>query len=73
MARYKLGKSTINRVSSYEKPERARETRTGRPTIVSDLRVDEIIEYISESWDKRILKFSVIVEELKLPCSAAGL
>jgi hypothetical protein len=73
MARYKLGKSTINRVLSYDKPERARETRTGRPTILSDSRVDEIIEYLSESWDKRILKYSEIVKELKLPCSVAGL
>jgi len=51
MVRYKLGKSTINRVLSYEKSERSRDGRTGRPTILSDLRVDEIIEYLSELWD----------------------
>ena len=73
MARYRLGKSTINRVLSYDKPERSRAGRTGRPTILSDLRVNEIIEYLSESWDSRILKYSEVVEELKLPCSVAGL
>jgi hypothetical protein len=31
MARYQLGKSTINRILSYEYLERARPTRTGRP------------------------------------------
>jgi hypothetical protein len=45
----------------------------GRPTILSDLRVGETIEYLSESWDKRTLNYSMIVEELKLPYSAAGL
>ena len=73
MARYKLGKSIINRVLNYDKPERVREGRTGRPTILSDLEVDKIIEHLSESWDNRILKYSEIVEELKLPYSAVGL
>ena len=73
MSRYKLGKSTINRVLSYDQPERSRAGRTGRPTILSDFRVDKIIEYLSESWNTRILKYSEVVEELKLPCSAAGL
>jgi hypothetical protein len=73
IVRYKLGKSTINRVLSYDKLEHSRDGRSGRPIILSDSRVDEIIEYLSESWDHRILKYSEIVEELKLPCSAAGL
>ena len=47
--RYELGKSTINRVLAYDKLERARDGRKGRPTILSDSRVDEIIEYLSES------------------------
>ena len=73
MARYRLGKSTINRVLSYDQPERSRAGRTGRPTILSDSRVDEIIEYLSESWNTRILKYFEVVEELKLPCTTAGL
>ena len=46
---YKLGKSTIIKILSYDAPERARPTRTGRPKILSDAQVDEIIEYLSES------------------------
>jgi hypothetical protein len=34
MARYKLGKATINRVVSYDAPERARPTRTGAPQLL---------------------------------------
>jgi hypothetical protein len=73
MARYRLGKSTINRVLGYDKPKRARDTRIGRPIIISDSRVDEIIERLSESWDNRILKYFKVVEELKLPCFVASL
>ena len=29
--------------------------------------MDEIIEYCVESWEHRILKYSVLIEELKLP------
>jgi hypothetical protein len=71
--RYRLRKTTINRVLSYNKLERVQETRTGRLTILSDSRVDEIIEHLSESWDNRILKYSEVVEELELPYSAASL
>jgi hypothetical protein len=73
MARYRLSKLIINRVLSYNKPERSRAGRTGRPTILSDLRVNEIIEYLSKSWDSRILKYFEVVKELKLPCNMAGL
>ena len=55
MDRYKLSKSTIGHILSYDKPERARPTRTGRPQILTDLRVYEIIEYLSETWDNRCL------------------
>ena len=46
---YKLGKSTIIKIFSYDAPERARLTRTGQPKILSDVQVDKIIEYLSES------------------------
>ena len=49
MAEYHLGKSTICKILSYDAPERARPTRTGRPQLLSDARVDEIIEYLSSS------------------------
>jgi transposase len=51
MDRYKLGKSTICHILAYDKPERARPTRTGRPQKLSDYKVDQIIEYISENWE----------------------
>ena len=57
MAEYHLGKSTICKILSYDAPERARPTRTGRPQLLSDARVDEIIEYLSSSWDNRVLNF----------------
>jgi hypothetical protein len=47
--RYKLGNSTIRRVLNYDAPERARPTCTGRPQKLTDIQVDEAIEYISES------------------------
>ena len=47
MAEYHLGKSTICKILSYDAPERVRLTRTGRPKLLSDARVDEIIEYLS--------------------------
>jgi transposase len=55
MARYRLGKSTINRILSYEHPERARPTRTGRPSQLTDSRVNTIIEYLSETYENRSL------------------
>jgi hypothetical protein len=73
MARYRLSKSIINRVLSYDKLERSRAGRIGRLMILSDLRVNEIIEYLSESWDLRILKYFEVIEELKLSCSVTGL
>ena len=73
MLRYKLGKSTICPILDYDNLECARPSRTGGPTLLTDSRVDEIIEYLSETWEQRILKYSEIVEELKLPCSAVGL
>ncbi len=67
--RYRLGESTIRRILNYDVPERARPSRTGRPQVLTDRRVDEIIEYYAESWEHRILKYSVLIKELKLPCT----
>jgi hypothetical protein len=55
MDRYKLGYTTIYRVLKYNGPERARPSRTGRPQELTDARVNEIIEYLSETWDNRCL------------------
>ena len=69
MARYKLGYTSICRVLKYDHPERARPTRIGRPQILTNARVDEIIEYLSESWDNRCLDWTHLRDELKLPCT----
>ena len=68
--RYHLGRTTINRILSYDKPERARPTRTGAPEKLTDLQVDSIIEYCSEKWENRCLDWQAIVRELKLACKA---
>jgi hypothetical protein len=68
MVRYKLGKAIINRVLSYDAPERARPTRTGAPQLLTDSHVNEIIEYLSESWDNRVLNWTHLRDELKLTC-----
>ena len=49
MDRYKLGYTTICRVLKYDKAERARPSRTGQPQLLTDARVDEIIEYLSDT------------------------
>jgi transposase len=67
--RYKLGNSTIRRILAYDAPERARPTRIGRPQKLTDTQVDGIIEYCSETWDNRIMKYEVLCEELKLTCT----
>ena len=46
--RFKLGQSSIRRVLNYEAPERARPERTGRKALLSDRRLDEVMEYCSE-------------------------
>ena len=69
MTRYELPRSTIKKVLRYDAPERARITRTGRPSLLTDKQVDEIIEYASESWDHRVLDFTLLHNELQLECS----
>jgi hypothetical protein len=49
MERYKLGKTTIHRVLAYDILEQARPSRTGRPQLLTDTRVNKIIEYCSEN------------------------
>jgi hypothetical protein len=57
MAQYCLGKSTIIKILTYDTPERKRVTRTGRPSLLTDTQVDEIIEYCSESFAHRCLDY----------------
>jgi transposase len=64
--RYKLSKTTIYQILDYKHPERVRHTRTGRPKEPSDQRVNEIIEYLSESWEHRILNWTELRDHLKL-------
>ena len=47
--RYKLGKTIIHRVLEYDALERARPGRTGRPQLLTDAQVNEIIEYCAEN------------------------
>jgi hypothetical protein len=67
MSRYKLGYTTICRVLQYDRPERARPTRTGRPIQLTDTRVDEIIVYLSETWANRYLDWTHLRDELNVP------
>jgi hypothetical protein len=66
MAQYKLGKSTIIKILEYDAPECTRISRTGRPSLLTDTEVDQIIEYASESWEHRVLNFALLHDELKL-------
>ena len=49
MNEYYLGKSTIIKILNYDAPERVRLMRTGRHKLLSDARVDKIIEILSSS------------------------
>jgi transposase len=69
MTRYKLRRSTIDRILRYDVPERSRITRTGRPSLLTDTQVNEIIEYLSESWEHRILDYTLLRNELQLDYS----
>jgi hypothetical protein len=64
--RYKLNRTIIKRVLDYNTPERTRITRTRRPSLLTNKQVDEIIEYASESWEYRILDFSLLHDKLRL-------
>jgi hypothetical protein len=58
---------------SYNYPEQRRPNRTGPTFLLSDTKVDEIINYLSESWKHRILKYDVLHAELELKCSVLTL
>jgi hypothetical protein len=73
MVRYKLGETSVRRILKYDYPERRRLKRTGPAFLLSDAKVDEIINYCSESWEHRILKFDIIRVELGLKCSVQTL
>ena len=73
MTRYKLGRSTIEKILRYDAPERTRISRIGRPSLLTDIQVGEIIEYASESWDHRVLDFTLLRNELQLECSVETL
>jgi len=73
MTQYKLGRSTIEKILQYDAPERTRISRTGRPSFLTDKQADEIIEYLSESWEHRILDFALLRDELQLRCTVKTL
>jgi hypothetical protein len=52
MEYYKLGKTIIHRVLVYDAPEQARPGRIGRPQLLTDIRVNKIIEYCTENWEQ---------------------
>ena len=71
--RYKLNESIIRRVLSYATPERFRPGRVGPKQKLTDLKMDEIIEYCSEKWDNRIMCYDTLIKELELLCAASTL
>jgi hypothetical protein len=73
MTRYGLVRSTVEKILRYDAPERSRITRTGRPSLLTDTQVNEIIEYLSESWEHRILDYTILRDELQLDCSVETL
>jgi hypothetical protein len=62
--RYGLVRSTVEKILRYDTPEREHITRTGRPSLLTDTQVNEIIEYLSESWEHRILDYTLLRNEL---------
>ena len=70
MQRYGLGDTTIKKILLYEKPERKRPRRTGRPQLLTEARLDEVILFLSESWEDRIMQYDILIQELNLKCKA---
>ena len=67
---YKLADSTMRKVLQYPQPERVRPTRTGRSReSLNEQEVRDIIGYISESHEHRVLDYVHLHDELKLTCS----
>ena len=73
MDRYKLSKSGVRKILDYEALERSRPTRTGRPRLLNNEQVNEIIEYCSESYEHRVLDYVALHDELQLTCSPSTL
>jgi hypothetical protein len=73
MVRYKLRETSVRRILKYDYPERRWPNRKGPAFLLLDAKVDEIINYSSELWEHRILKFDVIRAELRLKCSVQTL
>ena len=71
--RYHLNESSVRRILSFDYPERRRPNRTGPAFLLLDTKVNEIINYLSESWEHRILKYDVLHAELGLKCSVPTL
>jgi hypothetical protein len=71
--RYNLGDTTIRRILDYKAPERTRPTRKGRKQLLTNKRLDEVIEYCSKKWVNRILKYDLLVTELDLECTGKTL
>jgi hypothetical protein len=69
IARYRMGKTIVLQILGYPVLERARPTRTGRPKKLSDKQVDKAIEYLSASWEDRILNWTHLRDELGLTCT----
>ena len=67
--RYDLGVSTINRILRYDQPERTRPIRTGPAFKLNDQQVNDIIEYLSDSYANRILSWPHLCDELGRACS----
>ena len=71
--RYHLNESSVWRILSYNYPKRHRPNRKGPAFLLSDREVDDIIDYVSESWEYRIIDYIVLRAELKLKCSVLTL
>ena len=68
-ARYHLNESSVRRILSFDYPERRHPNRTGPAFLLSDAKVNEIIDYLSETWEHQILKYNVLRTELRLKYS----
>src|ERR1700738_595718 len=67
---YRISSWTVSRVLRYDQLERKRPTRTGRPREpLNEQEVRDIIEYISDSHEHRVLNYIQLHDELKLKCS----
>jgi hypothetical protein len=66
-AYYGLTRDTVCRILDYD---RIRPTRTGRPReSLNEHEVRDVIEYISESHEHRVLNYEQLRNELGLKCS----